>query len=811
MVDTSRAQQNLRERKPQPGSAAAPAAQGKEVLYNGARADASKYRARAIPTSRWWDDKDWAVMAVVTLLGASLRFWQLSNPTEVVFDEVHFGKFAAYYIRREYFFDVHPPLAKLLHALGAWLAGFDGVFEFENIGDKYLKYGVPYVRMRSTSAILGTLQVPLLYGIMRETGVNAAVSAFTTALLIFDNGHITQYRLILLDAPLTLFMMWSFYAYLRFYKQRYNEFSLGWWTWLLATGAGLALTIACKMVGLFTIVTIGAAVLVDLWRLLDVKRGQSMQHFGKHFAARTVGLIVWPACIYLFTFWIHFAVLNKSGTGDSFMTAEFQHTLHGNPNLQLSKRVHYYDRVMFKHKGTDAFLHSHAEHYPLKYDDGRISSQGQQVTGYPHNDTNNWFQLIPTKAIPESPAHERALRNGDVIRLLHVNTESYLMSHDVASPLTATNTEFTTIPANDTESYDNTLFEIKIDGVGEGHPKAVASKADLFHVIHKSLRVSMFASEATLPEWGYKQQEINGNKNALDKRALWTVDEIAVSPDDPDYEERVKPNPPREVKSMNFFKKFVELQLQMLHQNNLLTSSHPYATGPINWPFVLSGISFWTDDENKRQIYMVGNLVSWWIGVLSVSIYSGIMVADALARRRGTEPIEPNILRRMHNTTGFFVMAWLFHYAPFYLMSRQLFIHHYLPAHICSIIVGGLVINFVASETIEGPLSEPGPLLLSSAPAPSAVAGGTTPDSAAAAAANEAKALGLYPHGPKSRPEPMTRNELTLGARLLMFVLLLALIAVFWWTSPLTYGMPSLTPEQVKRRKLMPGWTLHFA
>jgi dolichyl-phosphate-mannose-protein mannosyltransferase len=29
---------------------------------------------------------------------------------------------------------------------------------------------------------------------------------------------------------------------------------------------------------------------------------------------------------------------------------------------------------------------------------------------------------------------------------------------------------------------------------------------------------------------------------------------------------------------------------------------------------------------------------------------------------------------------GFFFVAWAFHYFPFYLMDRQLFLHHYLPA-----------------------------------------------------------------------------------------------------------------------------------
>jgi dolichyl-phosphate-mannose-protein mannosyltransferase len=53
-----------------------------------------------------------------------------------VFDEVHFA-FAGQYIRREYYFDVHPPFAKMLNGLAGWWVGFDGDFGFENIGDNY--------------------------------------------------------------------------------------------------------------------------------------------------------------------------------------------------------------------------------------------------------------------------------------------------------------------------------------------------------------------------------------------------------------------------------------------------------------------------------------------------------------------------------------------------------------------------------------------------------------------------------------------------------------------------------------------------
>jgi len=114
-----------------------------------------------------------------------VRFWRIEHPSEVVFDEVHFGGFASQYIRREYYFDVHPPLAKMLNALFGILVGYDGTFGFESIGDDYLEPKVPYVGMRSFIAIMGALTVPLVYATMRESGYPVAIAAFSALLILF--------------------------------------------------------------------------------------------------------------------------------------------------------------------------------------------------------------------------------------------------------------------------------------------------------------------------------------------------------------------------------------------------------------------------------------------------------------------------------------------------------------------------------------------------------------------------------------------------------------------------------------------------
>ncbi len=86
---------------------------------------------------------------------------------------------------------------------------------------------------------------------------------------------------------------------------------------------------------------------------------------------------------------------------------------------------------------------------------------------------------------------------------------------------------------------------------------------------------------------------------------------------------------------------------------------------------------------------------------MGVSIFVGVVAADLLARRRGVFPVTDGKLHnlrllsmrlmttisavrnRLWNNTGFFFMAWAFHYFPI-LSYESAIIHTSLPyLHIC--------------------------------------------------------------------------------------------------------------------------------
>uniref|UniRef100_A0A8B9RF71 Protein O-mannosyl-transferase 2 n=1 Tax=Astyanax mexicanus TaxID=7994 RepID=A0A8B9RF71_ASTMX len=77
------------------------------------------------------------LLLCVAVFSLSTRFYNITEPPHVCWDETHFGKMGSYYINRTFFFDVHPPLGKMLIGLAGYLTGYDGTFPFVKPGDKY--------------------------------------------------------------------------------------------------------------------------------------------------------------------------------------------------------------------------------------------------------------------------------------------------------------------------------------------------------------------------------------------------------------------------------------------------------------------------------------------------------------------------------------------------------------------------------------------------------------------------------------------------------------------------------------------------
>lgn len=99
----------------------------------------------------------------------------------------------------------------------------------------------------------------------------------------------------------------------------------------------------------------------------------------------------------------------------------------------------------------------------------------------------------------------------------------------------ATNTEFTTWHGvcegeqECREKNQNIKFKIEIDDAHEG--QQWMTKSSHFQLVHIPTRVAMWShTDPVLPDWAFKQQEVNGNKNLKDKTTQWIVDEIVREP-----------------------------------------------------------------------------------------------------------------------------------------------------------------------------------------------------------------------------------------------------------------------------------------
>lgn len=640
-----------------------------------------------LKTRKLTNIKEYLLITSLFIFASMVRLSNLAIPNSVVFDEVHFGGFARKYILGQFFMDVHPPLAKMLFAAVGLIGGFNGDFEFKNIADVY-PVDTPYVMMRFFPACLGVATVLLCYLTLRNSGVRPVIAFITASCLIIENSNVTISRYILLDSPLLFFIAASIYGIKKFEIQ--IPFSFGWYKSLLTTGIALGLAVSSKWVGLFTISWVGLICVIQMWFILGDLSISTKKIF-HHFFARGLILLGVPIFLYILFFQIHFQLLSNEGDGSPFMSSAFRSSLNGN-NIpkDIVANVGLGSIVTLRHLNTQGgYLHSHNNFYPT-------GSKQQQITLYPHLDSNNnWLiepynDTLPNEFVP--------LVDGTKIRLNHVNSGRRLHSHDEKPPVSERDWQkeascygyegFTG------DANDDFIVEIVKHETPSHSQENVKALTTIFRLRHAMTGHYLFSSEVKLPDWGFEQQEVTTASQGYRPLTYWYVEtnENSLIPED---QIEITNYP-----TLSLWDKIVESHKTMWKINQGLTEHHNWQSSPTEWPLLLRGINYWVKDH--KQVYFIGNAIIWWTCSVSIVVFIFHSIFSLFKWQSGIKIADSKQVFNFNYQVFVYLLGWFLHYFPFYIMGRQLFLHHYIPAFYFALLSMGHLFDIGVNYLIGG-------------------------------------------------------------------------------------------------------------
>jgi len=137
--------------------------------------------------------------------------------------------------------------------------------------------------------------------------------------------------------------------------------------------------------------------------------------------------------------------------------------------------------------------------------------------------------------------------------------------------------------------------------------------------------------------------------------------------------------------AMNLLQKTAELNTVMLDANVNFGSTHPYSSKWYSWPLMLRSIYYWHSDSH--YIYLIGNPFAYWFGAISVLtlIFYFLYRLFKVHTKKGNNLNDFALL--------FIVVGFLANFLPFSTIGRVMFLYHYEPALIFSIIAIAYIIN----------------------------------------------------------------------------------------------------------------------
>lgn len=492
-----------------------------------------------------------------------------------------------------------------------------------------------------------------------------------------------------------------------------RPFSLRWWFWLTLTGVACACAVGVKYVGVFTYLLVLAVAGVHAWHLIG-DRTLSHVRVLCHLLARAAALLVVPALTYLSFFYVHLTLVYRSGPHDQIMSSAFQASLEGGLARITQGQpleVAYGSQVTLKNvfgKPVPCWLHSHQSTYPMIYENGRGSSHQQQVTCYPFKDVNNWWIVKDPGRHPLVVSNPpRPVRHGDVVQLVHGMTTRFLNTHDVAAPLSPHSQEVSCYVDYNISMPSQNLWRLDIVNRESDTEvwKTILSEVRLVHVNTSAV---LKLSGAHLPDWGFRQLEVVGEKlsRGYHESMVWNVEEHRYGKSQEQKERELELHSPAQVdvsRNLSFVARFLELQWRLLTVRSD-DSEHKYSSSPLDWVTLDTSIAYWLHPRTSAQIHLLGNVVIWASASLATVVYVLLLFWYLLRRRRCIRDLPEDCWLRWVLAGAVCAGGWAVNYLPFFLMEKTLFLYHYLPALAFQILLLPVVLQHVADRLCRSPL-----------------------------------------------------------------------------------------------------------
>lgn len=635
--------------------------------------------------------QDYVSLIVVIMASLVARLWDISNPPDVVHEELMIGRRINNYMTGRFFYDSQPPLVGLIYTFFAICFRYPGTFDFNQF-DTYIGHAFPYMELRVVTALMGVGLVIFTFLTLKLSGMTRRGATVGAIFVAFECSYAQQQRFIFQE-PLVLLALG---ATVYFWKLLELQPPLGFMWHIVASSLSISLgcLVSSKNEGWWTVIWVFIASAYQLWwGFGDRRQKYPILRFIYGSSLRVFYFYLIPLAISALAIAVHIQLLPGTGEGTPFVSGSFQASLINYPNTEVVSPVGMGSMVSIRHLKTNVYLHSHDAFF--------TGGSGQQhVTGYGHRDLNNIW-MVENITAPESNIHQQpfsAIANGGLIRLRHFQSLRRLHTHHHRAPITDNDYQFevTAYGADGFPGDLNDIWQVEIVAT-ESFPDIAKDEWRAIYSIVKfkhPLRMCyLFSHRVKLPESAFGQQEITCARNGVDENAYWFV-ETNYHPMHPKDADKVKYRAATVMEKVDEYSDLIESTHKVLQKEKASQYSRPGYTLPLMY----HGIALYR--QHHRQVLLVGNVVVWYGSIIGIATYLAFKAFTLVSLQRGWQTFNNfHGIREMDHHVGGFLLLWGCHFFP-YIFKEHTQLPEYLPALYCSILASSRWWEYLSALTL---------------------------------------------------------------------------------------------------------------